>query len=189
MAEALPWATGVRRIGSRSARHARRCSIRSAGGRTAKTLVQGDERGQVRPGEVCQTIRLCMKIKDNVLRQHSVLRCDGRFRTGKETQRTCRHIPDRNDNAVRKSVVRSLFQDACRVTGNKIGPIADARVCHPPSDGRINKEQPVSCIMRYPSFGVCLVQQSGMIEPNAKTNCKRPVWNRNQTLQLQVYSL
>jgi hypothetical protein len=28
-----------------------------------------------------------------------------------------------------------------------------------------------------------------MVEPNAKTNCKRPVWNRNQTLQLQVYSL
>ena len=175
MAEVLLWATSVRRIGSSSARHARRRSIRSAGGRTAETLVQGDERGQIRPGEVCQTVSLFMKLQDNVLRQHSVLRCDGRFRPGKETQRPCRHIPDRNDNAVQKSVVRGLFEDACRVTSNKIGPIADARVCHPPSDGWINKEQPVSCIMRYPSFGVCLVQQSGMVEPNAKPDCKRPV--------------
>ena len=125
----------------------------------------------------------------DILRQISQMRGNGCLRRGKEPKRPGRHVSHGNDNAMQQSISRRLFKDAGNVPRDKVLPVADATVCHAPPDGRIDKKQPVSGIVRYPIFRICLLEQRGMIEPDSQADRKIPVRHRNQTLQLVVYPL
>lgn len=106
-----------------------------------------------------------------------------------KTDRPGGAVADRHDQAMNKPICLGTFKNTGRILIRQRGPVTGTEMAHAPKQCRVREQEPVLGIVEDPFFGIGLIHEGRMVEPDAKADGKAPIAVLNQTLQLRVYLL